>query len=101
MKVNNGNSGPIRPEGPREPSASRPVSKTPVDARRSTPARVDRLDRVEISDAGRALSSKVDPLPRDTEDRLARIRQRVLSGAYDTDAVVADVARRLLDRGDL
>jgi hypothetical protein len=56
---------------------------------------------VEISNAGRALASKVEPLPRGTEDRIAQIRQRVLAGAYDTDTVVADVARRIIERGDL
>lgn len=101
MKVNNGNSGPIRPDGPREPSAARGASKTPVAGGRTTPAPVDRLDRVEISNAGRALASKVEPLPRGTEDRIAQIRQRVLAGAYDTDTVVADVARRIIERGDL
>ena len=32
---------------------------------------------------------------------LQDIRQRVLQGAYDTDSVVGEVARRILDRGDI
>lgn len=61
-----------------------------------------RSDKVEISDAGRALAARdgeqstgLDPA------RAARIRGRVLSGAYDTLEVVDAVARRLLDSGDL
>jgi hypothetical protein len=59
------------------------------------------VDRVEISSVGRARSARLDPVAPGAQDRLAEIRQRVLQGAYDTDAVVADVARRLLERGDV
>ena len=34
-------------------------------------------------------------------ERLSAIRERILRGAYDTDEVVGEVARRILDRGDL
>ena len=62
-----------------------------------------RSDKVEISDAGRALaahgegttSTGLDPA------RAERIRGRILSGAYDTLDVVDAVARRLLGTGDL
>jgi hypothetical protein len=61
-----------------------------------------RSDKVEISDAGRALAARdrdaasgLDPA------RAAKIRGRILSGAYDTLEVVDAVARRLLDSGDL
>ena len=57
---------------------------------------------MEISDAGRALAARdgdsaggLDPA------RAARIRGRILSGAYDTLEVVDAVSRRLLDSGDL
>lgn len=117
MKVNDGNQGPKRPErrneGPRVPERplepGRPhilpiapdVSIMPVGGSKATPARIERLDRVEISDAGRARASKVDPVSTNSADRLAQIRRRVLEGAYNADAVVADLARRILDRGDV
>ena len=63
----------------------------------------DRSDRVEISDAGRALaaregtgeSSALSP------ERIAELRQRVLDGAYDSLEVVDEVARRILGARDL
>jgi hypothetical protein len=98
MKVNNGNSGPIRPERPREAGAPHilPVGR----GRKDGPGRVERLDRVEISDAGRARATRLEPVAPDAADRLARVRQRVLAGAYDVDGIVADVARRIIERGD-
>jgi hypothetical protein len=65
---------------------------------------IDRTDKVEISDAGRALAARetdrtvaagLDPI------RASHIRHRVLSGAYDSLDVVDTVARRLLKSGDL
>src|SRR3954469_6234776 len=97
--------GPIRPDttrtsgtaGTSDASESSPVSPT---APASTGA--ERSDKVEISDAGRALAARdgerasgLDPA------RADRIRGRILSGAYDTLEVVDAVARRLLDSGDL
>lgn len=35
------------------------------------------------------------------KERLAGVRQRLLLGAYDSDAVVFELARRLLDSGEL
>lgn len=99
MKVNEGNTGPVRPERPRDsrPTPSHPVA-LPV---RPTPARQERVDRVDISAAGRARASRLEPIGTDAAERLAIVRQRILRGAYDADGVVADVARRILDRGDI
>ena len=64
-------------------------------------------DRVEISDAGRTLAA------RETEslsasgrselsaERVSEIRQRILEGAYNATDVVDEVARRMLERGDI
>jgi hypothetical protein len=67
-----------------------------------TPSSSDRSDKVQISDAGRALAARgsdkavnLDPV------RSADVRRRILSGAYDTVEVVDAVARRLLASGDL
>lgn len=97
MKVNQGNSGPVRPERPRE---ARPTPSHPNPAR-PTPSRQERVDRVEISSAGRARAARLEPVEPAAANRLAMVRARILSGAYEADAVVADVARRILDHGDV
>lgn len=99
MKIQGGNGGPIRPDRSREVT-TQPVAPRERDGRR-TPEQVDKYDRVEISDAGRAKASRLEQTTPDTPDRLAEIRRRVLRGAYDTDAVVLEVARRIIDRGDV
>ncbi|HYD50996.1 MAG TPA: flagellar biosynthesis anti-sigma factor FlgM [Gemmatimonadaceae bacterium] len=78
-----------------------PVRQTPAAG---TPAIApDRSDRVEISDAGRALAAR-DGATESSElspERIAQLRQRVLDGAYNSLEVVDEVARRILARGDL
>jgi hypothetical protein len=89
----------------REQQAAR---TTPAGGEPAQPvAPVARVDRVEISDAGRALAAtggtgesaaaggEMSP------DRVNELRQRVLSGAYDSLAVVDQVARRMLQSGDI
>lgn len=63
----------------------------------------DRSDKVEISDAGRALAAREGTGESSTltPERIAELRQRVLDGAYNSLAVVDEVARRILGRGDL
>jgi hypothetical protein len=97
------NSGLIRPE---TTTQTADVSETgAVAPATSSPTSSDRSDKVEISDAGRALAARggQDTQATSTLDpaRADRIRGRVLSGAYDTLAVVDTVARRLLGSGDL
>jgi hypothetical protein len=100
MKVNQGNTGPIRPERARD-ARTGPTASTDLNTR-ATPATSPRIDRVEISVEGRARATgTLAPVQAPAAQRLAEVRQRVLQGAYDTDAVIADVARRILDRGDV
>jgi hypothetical protein len=68
-----------------------------------TPSSNDRSDKVQISDAGRALAARgSDRAAADLDPaRAATVRHRILSGAYDTVQVVDAVARRLLASGDL
>lgn len=100
MKINQGNSGAVRPDRARDPRVT-PAGTAGV-SRESTPTGSERVDRVEISEAGRARAAgSLHPVDGASAQRLAAIRQRVLEGAYNTDAVVADVARRILDRGDV
>lgn len=63
-----------------------------------------RVDRVEISDAGRALAATDGGSAKASElspERVAELRQRVLSGAYNSLGVVDQVARRMLQAGDV
>jgi hypothetical protein len=92
MKINGGNNGPIRPDGARNDRGS-VTDKTEQGSVSTT-----RVDTVEISDAGRAKAAESTST---RSPRLQEIRERILRGAYDTDVVVAEVARRILDRGDL
>ena len=94
--------GPIRPDIASPSTADATERSSDVRPIAPTPLAIDRSDKVEISDAGRALAARdgdeskgLDPA------RAARIRGRILSGAYDTLEVVDAVARRLLDSGDL
>lgn len=91
MKINGGSNGPIRPDATRDERLQAP-NKTDSSSKPS------RVDTVEISDAGRA---KAADSAASRDARLQAIRERILRGAYDTDDVVAEVARRILDRGDL
>lgn len=61
-----------------------------------------RGDQVEISDEARALAKKGDAggVP-ETQARLAEIQDRLDTGFYDQPDVVKDVARRILEAGDL
>jgi anti-sigma28 factor (negative regulator of flagellin synthesis) len=91
MKINGGSNGPIRPDAKRDER----LQGTKLDGNGNSAVRTD---TVEISDAGRAKAAQTtDARPA----RLQAIRDRILQGAYDTDEVVGEVARRILDRGDL
>jgi hypothetical protein len=93
MKINPGGSKPVRPEPPRDPRHGAGEVRDPASSG------VERQDTVEISDAGRAKAASLEPGA--PADRLQQIRERVLRGAYDTDEVVAAVARRILEWGDV
>ena len=97
------NTGPLRPEADRALPLADVLSTGSVQSIGTAPSSPDRKDRVQISDAGRALAARGETAQSAGLDpaRAARIRQRVLSGAYDTLEVVDAVARRLLDSGDL
>ena len=95
MKINGGSNGPIRPDAKRDERFPVPDKS---DANGKTSGRVD---SVEISEAGRAKAAQSNTALPARAAQLQEIRERVLRGAYDTDAVVGEVARRILDRGDL
>ena len=63
-------------------------------------------DQVQISEAGRALAARASTSTDGTRaelspERVAVIRQKILEGAYNSVGVVDEVARRMLERGDI
>jgi hypothetical protein len=80
---------------------NQPVRQTPAAGTAAVGA--ERGDRVEISDAGRALAARDGSAEASSlsSERIAELRQRVLDGAYDSLEVVDQVARRILATGDL
>lgn len=76
-------------------SAQRPAQ----EVQQASPVRQLRADSIEISDAGRRMNAEqrdaLDP------ERIAELREKVLTGAYNTLDVVDQVARRILTRGDI
>jgi anti-sigma28 factor (negative regulator of flagellin synthesis) len=102
---------PLRPDrvstpaGPAQPQAH-PQSQPPhpgdagVQPNGAGPTK---SDSVQISSAGRSLAGRIeaDQKERFDPERVAELRTKVLTGAYNTLDVVDQVARRILTRGDL
>jgi negative regulator of flagellin synthesis FlgM len=102
MQIYPKNVGPERPEVTRPTQPAIPADSDGVRSVTQVAPSADRSDKVSISDAGRALAARAsDPTASLDPAQAARIRDRVLSGAYDTLEVVEAVARRLLESGDL
>ena len=93
------------PQAPQAPLNSPPsVGSGGADRGRApTDGRRRRSDAVELSPAAQArVASPTDPAsPTLAPERIAEIRHRIQSGAYDSLEVVDEVARRILDRGDV
>jgi hypothetical protein len=91
---------PIRPDRPVSPVAP----TNPQGQSATTPvAPVPKTDSVQLSESGKSMSRKLDAEFRDTLDpeRTMELRRKVLEGAYNTLDVVDQVARRIMQRGDL
>jgi anti-sigma28 factor (negative regulator of flagellin synthesis) len=90
----------IRPDRPTSPVAPTnnqgQAATTPV-------APVPKADSVQLSESGKSMARKLDVEQRETLDpeRTAELRRKVLEGAYNTLDVVDQVARRIMQRGDL
>jgi negative regulator of flagellin synthesis FlgM len=95
MKINGGYFEPLRPTPNGTPAVQRPVQDVP----QPNAVRPSRSDSVQISSEGRRMQAQqaeaFDP------ERIAELRTKVLTGAYNTLDVVDQVARRILTRGDL
>jgi len=103
MRIDGRGSDSTRPTGPRSVEK---MSKDGHQAKRSDSAKSGASDRVEISDAGRAAaahlsgSGAVDAEKLSVE-RVEEVRARVEAGFYETHEIQQEVARRVLDSGDL
>src|SRR5690606_24987836 len=88
-----------RPINPVAPASTHGPAPTPV----APVAPVERSDSVQLSENGKSMARKLDAEFRDSLDpeRTAELRRKVLDGAYNTLDVVDQVARRILQRGDL
>lgn len=87
--------GAVKPGAPeRNAPAPRP------DAVSSTPERA-KQDSVAFSDEARALASGTSTRAAASSERIEDVKQRVLLGAYNTAEMAGEVARRILQRGDI
>lgn len=106
MKINNTGSEILRSTyAPGVRSAGAEAAK-PIAVQSSTSAG-RASDRVQISEAGRALAAQASESTDSSNraelspERVAVIRQKILEGAYNSVGVVDEVARRMLERGDI
>ncbi len=79
--------------------SSNPAQRPAQEITQTPAAKPVKSDSVSFSDAGRKLATeqRAELAP----DRVAELRQKALSGAYNTLDIVDQVARRILTRGDL
>ncbi len=102
MRIHGSSFDPLRPDRVNpggqhaEPRPGDPGARPPVPPR-------DKSDTVQISQAGRSLANQLESQKPDTlaPERVAELRSKVLSGAYNSLDVVDTVARRILSRGEL
>jgi len=100
MKINGSIFDPLRPDRaqpgltPAEPRPADPASPPPASG-------AVKSDSVQFSSAGRSLAGRLQGDDAFDPERVAELRTKVLTGAYNTLDVVDQVARRILSRGDL
>lgn len=102
MKIYNSSSEILRSEQTRE--IQRKAGNREKDvAGQAAGNQAKRNDKVQISDAGRALAAQANGGARETltPERIAEVRERILSGAYNSLEVVDQVARKMLSSGDI
>jgi negative regulator of flagellin synthesis FlgM len=102
MKIVNSSSEVLRSDQTRE--VQRKSGNRDKDvAGQTAGGRASRGDRVQISDAGRALAAQANGGAREalSPERVAEVRERILSGAYNSLDVVDQVARKMLASGDI
>ncbi|MCU0625260.1 MAG: flagellar biosynthesis anti-sigma factor FlgM [Gemmatimonadaceae bacterium] len=85
-----------RPASPERGGSTRPEQA-------GAPAPSRRTDTVSFSEAGKALAGGAERTERGelSAARVEEVRQRLLGGAYNSAEMAEQVARRILERGDL
>jgi negative regulator of flagellin synthesis FlgM len=101
MKIYGNSSEILRSDPAREVQKSANDREKQAAAQPAAP--VQRNDKVQISDAGRALAAQATTPGRSelSPERIAEVRERILSGAYNSLDVVEEVARKMLATGDI
>lgn len=105
MKINRTTAGVVPPNATFG-SVGKTLDRAAADALKLQPTdsgtTAPKSDSVQISDAGRTLSaSGASGTGSLSAERVAELRKRVLEGAYNTTHVVDQVAKRILERGDV
>ncbi|MBP6773062.1 MAG: flagellar biosynthesis anti-sigma factor FlgM [Gemmatimonadaceae bacterium] len=100
MRINGSIFDPLRPD--RATPNGSPAVPRPAE-QGGQASGVAKSDSVQISDAGRSLAGRLEREKQDEVDpaKVAELRTKVLTGAYNTLDVVDQVARRIISRGDL
>lgn len=104
MKINGKSFDAVRPVASRPVGGAQAPSADASSSQPSKPAApsTGRSDSVQISDAGRALATGAPSSAGSlSAERVAELRKRVLEGAYNSANVVDQVAKRILERGDV
>ncbi len=99
MRINGSIFDPLRPD--RATPGASPVVPRPGDGGPVPGTPPVKSDSVQISDAGRHLAGRLEQQEALDPERVAELRTKVLTGAYNTLDVVDQVARRIISRGDL
>jgi anti-sigma28 factor (negative regulator of flagellin synthesis) len=81
-------------------AAERGVPMRRPETATSAPERVAH-DTVSFSDEARALASGTSSRAAGSPERVEDVKQRILMGAYNTAEMAGEVAKRILQRGDL
>jgi anti-sigma28 factor (negative regulator of flagellin synthesis) len=81
-------------------AADRTVAQRKPDTAISAPDRVAQ-DTVSFSDEARALASGTAARASSGPERVEEVKQRILMGAYNTAEMAGEVAKRILQRGEL
>ncbi len=102
MSIHNITSGAIRTGVARDPEKADGAGRDGEDVRALS--QVERVDRVEISEQGRAMAEAEGAQKTrgsQSPDRLASINDRIEDGTYNTAEMAEEVASRILASGDL
>nr|PZN89669.1 MAG: hypothetical protein DIU52_11985 [bacterium] len=103
MIENIGSSGPVRPER----ASGVPDERDRPGRAVQQVSRVPPRDRVEISERGRVLAARQELVAwlqaqtGKSPEAIAELLARLEEGAYDSPTIAREVARRLLESGDL